>query len=200
MGIKSLSKELQQKQLTLILVVLLLCTLATIVSFVTIFYLPTAGWLSYKSSHVSLSFKYPKDWPISQCSEPILFHQMKIEEVVYFDKECDWRQYQTSIGDVTVQKVDDIDAYFKGFDGTAKIYGYGGSLKPVQIGNKTGYLLVYIPHPTKPPLEPSPKGKTYYVVANNLVYTINLNERNFYKGSEAETIRTFERILSTFQF
>ncbi len=182
------------------LIVLLLFTLAATVSFVMIFYLPTAGWLSYRSSLVPLSFKYPKDWPISQCSEPVLFPQMKIEEVVSFDKECDWMQSQTDIGDVTVQKVDDVDAYVKGFTGPAKIYGYGSSLKSVQVGNKTGYLLVYTPHPTRPPIHSSPKKKTYFVKANNLVYTIRLTGYSFYKGSEIETTKTFEKMLATFQF
>ena len=195
----SLFKKAKPKRLTSILIIGLFVSL-TIVSLVTVSYLPTAGWLAYKSTHVPLSFKYPKDWPVSVCSEPILFPQMKIEEVVSFDKECDWMQSQTSIGDVTVQKVDDVDAYVKGFTGPAKIYGYGSSLKSVQVGNKTGYLLVYTPHPTKPPIYPSPKKKTYFVKANNLVYIIRLDERNFYKGNEAETTKTFEKILSTFQF
>lgn len=198
--IKSLSKKFQQKHLTYLLVVLLLFILTVMVSFIFTFYLPTAGWLSYKSNLVPLSFKYPKDWPISQCSEPILFPQMKIEEVISFENECDWMQSKSSLGSITIEKLTEHNHPKSYIDSPLIPFAYRSNLKEIKIGNKTGYLLIYTPNPKYPPIESQPKGRTYYVVANNLVYTIRLLERTFYKGSETETTKTFEKMLTTFQF
>lgn len=191
---KSPFKKSKQKYL----IIFILLVFLVVSGLVIFFYLPTVNWSVYKSNKVALTFKHPKDWAISECSDPTLFPQMKIEEMVVFKTECDqtnWGQYENSIGDITVTQLSE-DTDPRKITNSPFMDADSRTLEPTRIGNMDGYSLV-----VKPTSKiPYSKENVYYVVVNNLVYKIRLFDHTFYKESKEKTIKTFEKILSTFQF
>lgn len=187
------------KDIRLKLIPILILTLVVIVSSLLFykFIYPTLGWDTFISKRVSLSFKHPKNWPVSPCDDPayeVSYYQLlKKEELVIFGEHCDFGRDNNSIGNIEVEKVENVE--------NPKEYLIKKNASPfspkndLQIESKRlGMRVWYITHFKS---DSNGKFENYYTFEKGLQYKASLVNRNYLGKSKKQNINIFEQILST---
>lgn len=165
---------------------------------------PTANWKIFTSQRADLSFQYPPDWPVNQCSVRETYQFDDEVEHVDFAEDCIPNATSQSFGFVIVKKVfgyiknpaDYIQERESGpFDVT--------TVTSAQVGNTKGYMVINQPK-SNAQGNLSPEVKRFYIIKDysnfTLVYLIGLTNPGHLGWEKEKGIRTFDQILSTFKF
>ena len=194
-----LANASQRRTIIITLFIFVVMSILIVVCSLIYYSLPTSKWLTYTNEKYNYSFKYPTDWPISECVDPDMFPRLEIEGMVSFQSECGyWPNYKETLGTVTVQRFNERT------DPQNKIRSpfadeYEKSLEPMQIGNAHGYFLK-ITAKENNPTRPASTEEYFYVVSHNLVYEIRILGQAYYHGRKSEQDEVLKLLLSTFRF